>query len=375
MNEYRSVLERAGSNFAPLDLELDTILRRRDRKRRNQRIAAGVVGMAVFVAAIWIVTSGLSMDRSPTSVVPVTGPTQTGPTVPPETERVGFIGLPPEGAAPSTPERGDLVLGFHGGTPSSDTYTNAWMYADGRLIWRQFATNVPYGANGFWGTGLLERRLTPEGLDLVLSEVISTGLFDKNLDLAIEGLTPADSGPQAIKCGFGPGIEVRNRDRLVRLTWLRGCGEPELQLATPEQADAVVRLVGRLADPASWLPEDAWEDQEIRAYVPSRYAICANLVDLPEGVPRSAWPKTSEILDQLPGPVKALIYADGRVIPESGGCYEVTTDEARAIVRALDDAGLESELRMSLTYVFDNPELRWADGIAFLTILPHGEMG
>lgn len=375
MNEYRSVLERAGSNFAPLDLELDTILRRRDRKRRNQRIAAGVVGMAVFVAAIWIVTSGLSMDRSPTSVVPVTGPTETGPTVPPETERVGFIGLPPEGAAPSTPERGELVLEFHGGTPSSDTYTNTWMYADGRLIWRQFATNVPYGANGFWGTGLLERRLTPEGLDLVLSEVISTGLFDKNLDLAIEGLTPADSGPQAIKCGFGPGIEVRNRDRLVRLTWLRGCGEPELQLATPEQADAVVRLVGRLADPASWLPENAWEDQEIRAYVPSRYAICANLVDLPEGVPRSAWPKTSEILDQLPGPVKALIYADGRVIPESGGCYEVTTDEARAIVRALDDAGLESELRMSLTYVFDNPELRWADGIAFLTILPHGEMG
>jgi hypothetical protein len=170
-------------------------------------------------------------------------------------------------------------------------------------------------------------------------------------------------------------IEVRNRDRLVSLTWVRGCGEPELQPATPEQADAVIRLVGRLADPASWLPEHAWEDQEIRAYVPSRYAICADLVGLPEGVPHSAWPKTSEIVDQLPGPVKALIYADGRVIPESGGCYEVTTDEARAIVRALEDAGLESELRMSLTYVFDTPELRWADGIAFATILPHGEMG
>ena len=368
MNEYRSVLERAGSNFAPLDLELDTILRRRDRKRRNQRIAAGVVGMAVFVASVWIVTSGLSTDRSPTSVGPggdVTGPAETGPTVPPETERVGFIGLPPEGAAPSTPERGELVLEFLGDRPGIDRWTHMWMYADGRLIWRQ-DVNVPYDGRV---TGLLERRLTPEGLDLLLSEVVSTGLFDQNLDLAIEGLTPVDI------CGFGPGIEVRNRDRLVRLTWLRGCGEPELQLATPEQADAVVRLVGRLADPASWLPENAWEDQEIRAYVPSRYAICANLVDLPEGVPRSAWPKTSEIVDQLPGPVKALIYADGRVIPESGGCYEVTTDEARAIVRALDDAGLESELRMSLTYVFDTPELRWADGIAFLTILPHGEMG
>jgi hypothetical protein len=82
MNEYRSVLERAGSNFAPLDLELESILRRRDRRRRNQRIAAGVVGIAVFVAAIWIVTSVGSLDRSEKSVAPageVTGPMETAP--------------------------------------------------------------------------------------------------------------------------------------------------------------------------------------------------------------------------------------------------------------------------------------------------------
>lgn len=82
MNEYRSLLERAGSSFAPLDLELESILRRRDRKRRNQRIAAGVVGIAVFVATVWIVTSVSSLDRSETPVVPggdVTGPTPTPP--------------------------------------------------------------------------------------------------------------------------------------------------------------------------------------------------------------------------------------------------------------------------------------------------------
>ncbi len=82
MTEYRSVLERAGSNFAPLDLELESLLRRRDRKRRNQRIAAGVVGIAVFVAAIWVVTSGLSLDRTQTPVAPrpaETGTTQTAP--------------------------------------------------------------------------------------------------------------------------------------------------------------------------------------------------------------------------------------------------------------------------------------------------------
>jgi Tol biopolymer transport system component len=74
----RDEMERAGSP----SYSFDDLGRRRDRKRRNQRIAAGVVGIAVFVAAVWIVTSGLSLDRSETSVVPggdVTGPAETGP--------------------------------------------------------------------------------------------------------------------------------------------------------------------------------------------------------------------------------------------------------------------------------------------------------
>jgi hypothetical protein len=66
VTEYRSLLERAGSQFPPLDLEHESILRSRDRKRRSQRVAAGIVGIAVFVAAVWIVTSGASSDRSRT---------------------------------------------------------------------------------------------------------------------------------------------------------------------------------------------------------------------------------------------------------------------------------------------------------------------
>ena len=80
MSEYRSVLERAASNFAPLDLPLERVERGRDRRGRNRRITAGVVGIAVFVAAIWVVTSGLTFDQS-TPAVPgsETGPAQTGP--------------------------------------------------------------------------------------------------------------------------------------------------------------------------------------------------------------------------------------------------------------------------------------------------------
>jgi hypothetical protein len=82
MNDYRNVLERDLARVGPAPFDLDDVARRRDRKRRNQRIAAGVVGIAVFVAAVWIVTSLGSLDRSQTSVVPggeVTGPAETGP--------------------------------------------------------------------------------------------------------------------------------------------------------------------------------------------------------------------------------------------------------------------------------------------------------
>jgi hypothetical protein len=61
----------------PFRLAAEAGVEAMNRTRRNQRIAAGVVGIAVFVAAIWIVTSVSSLDRSDTSVVPaeeVTGP-------------------------------------------------------------------------------------------------------------------------------------------------------------------------------------------------------------------------------------------------------------------------------------------------------------
>ena len=50
MTEYRAVLERAGANFPAPDMPVDRILRRRDRRRRNQRIAAGAMGIAVALA-------------------------------------------------------------------------------------------------------------------------------------------------------------------------------------------------------------------------------------------------------------------------------------------------------------------------------------
>jgi WD40 repeat protein len=79
MSDHTKLFERAAARYEPPDLSMDGLLKRRDRKRRDQRIAAGVVGIVVFVAAVWIVTTGGSLDRSEMPAVP--GPAETGPAV------------------------------------------------------------------------------------------------------------------------------------------------------------------------------------------------------------------------------------------------------------------------------------------------------
>ena len=66
-----------------VDLEpnsFERLIRRRDRKRRNQRIAAGVVGLAVFLAVALILgTVGLSDRTQGPDGGSETGPAETGP--------------------------------------------------------------------------------------------------------------------------------------------------------------------------------------------------------------------------------------------------------------------------------------------------------
>jgi transglutaminase-like putative cysteine protease len=67
MSDLKALLERAGRAVSVVPLPpdgLDGLQRRRDHKRRNQRLSAGLVGMAVFVSAVWIVTTGVPFDRT-----------------------------------------------------------------------------------------------------------------------------------------------------------------------------------------------------------------------------------------------------------------------------------------------------------------------
>jgi hypothetical protein len=276
----------------------------------------------------------------------------------------GFVALPPVGATPSAPESGELVIQYRDLDHAGSGW--GWVYADGRLITvsaapqavsasRPAGSDVPEAANR-WSSGLLEQRLTPEGVELLRSEIVSTGLFEHH--------QPAG------RLDIHNVIEVRIDDRLVRVN-----------------ANFPKRLRERLTDPASWLPASAWANRRIRAYVPSRYEIWYGAA--PQTLERS------RILALLPATAADLLRAKDAV-PQQGDIgwpgfpphpitrYHsvLTTEEARAVTQALDDAGVPGG---GLMYSFEIPgtsvdpappekgPVRNVVTIMFFPYLPHGE--
>ena len=115
MSDPRSLLERESRRFIQPDGAFERLVRRRDRKRRNQRIAAGVVGIAVFVAAVWIVTIGESFNHTQQ---PAIQPTPT----------------PPAGTAPETGYLIDLNTGEMTQLPKSIAGVGYAVSPDGTMV-------------------------------------------------------------------------------------------------------------------------------------------------------------------------------------------------------------------------------------------------
>jgi hypothetical protein len=357
MSDPRSLLERESRRFAQPDGAFERLIRRRDRKRRNQRIAAGVVGIAVFVAAVSIVTSMKSLDRSQT-VVPggsgTSGPMETGSTGPPAISDKSLADLPPEGAAPSSPKHGDLVVAVKGGSKAlGQARTEMYVYADGRLIWWQD------GAFAEGDNFLHEQHLTAEGVELLRSEVISSGLIPRSVpsrEAQLAGGPAVMVNPDpAIPLAFDGEIAVREDHLVWRSFGAPGNPPGEVEVGhttcvngwgcweymTPDQEQILERLDARFADLASWLPASAWADQQNNTYIPSTYHICyGGLYDTIE---------PGHILDALPGPAREPLRGAnphetiGAVYPKrvTFYCTDVTSEQTYAIVQALVAAGNE----------------------------------
>ena len=345
MSDVHKLLERGVGGATPPPDGFERMLRRHDRKRRNQRIEAGVVAIAIFVAAVWIVMSGGPDDRGPTPAG--TGPAVTGPAVtdqavwPDYPGQVGLVGLAPEGVPPSSPGSGELVVSFfYGHTPNGDPGRyHLDVYADGRLL--RMKLGEEYAGGDTTATGWIEQRLSPEGVELIRSEVLATGLLIRDAHFLSMPL-------------FGS-IEVRDGDRIVHITWgdIGTEGGP-LVTSTPEQRDALRALDTRLED-LSWLPASAWEDPTYRPYVPSRYSLCI-LTEPDTGLDRA--------LGSLPRAVQEILRPLDRIheVSDVGGlhgdggeswCSTVTAEEARSIAGILDAAGVRGDggSEFGLSYV------------------------
>ena len=148
--------------------------------------------------------------------------------------QMGNMGLPPEGATPSTPDNGELVVGLHGMTGHGETAI--YVYADGRLISHRHRDVGPPGAATAISTGYLVQRLTPEGVELLRAEVLSSGLFEEYHE--VDGIPCRDPGPK------------RRSPRQRCLHWLAG-------------ADAGADRLGHLAPRAARRPGEVAPAQRL----------------------------------------------------------------------------------------------------------------
>ena len=310
--DWEDILDRAGRVRKGRQRFADSL---QSRRRRHLVVLAAVALLVVVGAASALAVRAYVLDQ-------------------------GLVGLAPVGATPSTPKSGELVLDFTFGHTFGDPGRfRVSVYADGRLITERvgdYSRTDEYRNS----TGFLERRLTPEGVELVRAEVISTGLVDHDLHLTSgEGLY------------FGH-IEFRTGDRLVHVTWgnaIWGDVDPDVARPspTPEQASALIRLDARLADPASWLPASAWEDPETRAYVPSGYRVCY-VGGVGVGLDR--------VLALLPPAAENMLRAQENTRMFPYWCSELTNEEARALERILDAPGVSGTKDVfGLTYLAPGP--------------------
>jgi hypothetical protein len=334
--ELRETMREQASRLVRAPLATRALIRRARLRRAGTVAVAGAMLTAVTIGGV---TLGRSFPVGGT-IEPADRP-QTPSTAGPA--RVGFIGLPPEGATPSSPISSELVLHYFGEDPAGWGKSNAWVYADGRLIVEREAT-IPEGANTM-STGFLEQRLTSEGVETMRTYVVSHG----------EPL-PGEPSPS------GPTLRVRQGGRLVSLDPAPGF-DPE-----------------RLVQAASWLPESAWEDKKLRAYVPSEFAVCSDVgqPSIEPGTIVESFPAAAA--DQLRN-TDWVSVKDTRTGHESEVveyCWLVGTDEARTIVGALNGAGAQ---RGNRTYVLEyvlevrtSPEAEPKEArIGFEPVLPNGD--
>lgn len=250
MNDTRAVIERVGERFAFPDDAFEGMLRRRDRKRRNQRVAAATVAFAVFVAALAFVLGGNPFDRSERPAV----------TVPPSASNgdIAFVGDNGLNFADHTSVFGILfAVDPAGGEPRKILQVGCPSHPDetpscervgiGSVDWSPDGTRIAYELFGY-GASLGER----EGLYVVDIETEQVRQLTSCTDPCVFQDAP-DWSPD------GSRIAYRQAD-------VSGCdaansfdGSCSIYTMKPDGTDPVRLPTGSAVDPVSpsWSPDGA----------------------------------------------------------------------------------------------------------------------
>ena len=223
---------------------------------------------------------------------------------------------------------GQLVLQYD--SSRGELHDGVAAYADGRVIWG------PDDLGGY-----LEQRLTHEGLELLRSRALSTGLFES--DLLATAIGDLAAGTDVVGFGY---VKVIRGDRPVIAAWGRtpdadvsGHGvEDRWVHASSTQAAEVIKLDNFLRNPTTWgLADEMYVQRELTPFVPSHL-----WVSYDRG--RPDW-------SQLPSPARELVT---RIMGPGfmDGCSNISLDQAREMAQVLTQAGVRTDYddRLGLSF-------------------------
>jgi hypothetical protein len=237
---------------------------------------------------------------------------------------------PTETPVAGDPEIGELVFSVAPWSDIVQPFTTS-LTADGRL------TTIRIGG----GAGALtQQRLTPDGIRLVQEEIVATGLFEES---AFYGPVPRPGQELPGRGNSGFIVSFRADDDVVRVGWVV-VTEDEVEWAEPSpERERLDQLGDRLVSLDSWLPADAWVEEEPIPYLPARYRLFTisqpwggELDDLPPEVGDVVWPLDGAVLtfgDEVEGSHPDYLMR----------CGVVSADEAARVRSALVEAGTAME--------------------------------
>ncbi|MET1232893.1 MAG: hypothetical protein ABWY52_08605 [Candidatus Limnocylindrales bacterium] len=205
--------------------------------------------------------------------------------------------------------------------------------SDGRVIWR---------SEGPTGGIMVERQLTPAGLELIRQAIDATGLLEASGSYSPTvrpGKDPPGHGitSHAFKVARDDGLVVVNSDD-------PGAFEADNQVLgdvwdIPQETYALADLATKLSDVEAWLPADAWADPQ-RPHQADAYLLIVTAEragDLPPfaDIDVVRWPFPATI-DRI-----GLPYAQQGAVVENSRCLPITRELATIMAAAERVVGYE----------------------------------